>query len=228
MAKKKITRKELLKKEDEFISFSQRCYDYVSAHRKQIHYLLIGLLIVIAIGVGAVLYVNHINNKAIAAYQLVYKKLVSDFPSESKENALQQSAEAFDKLIKMHGRTKIATLAVPQLASLKFAQGSYDDAISLYRSYLKKNKSGPLYSSMAHFGLAAAYEAKGDHQSAINSLKSIIAEPGTILEEEALFSLGRVYALAGQQEMSREIFQKFVNQFKESPLLPLAKTHLKQ
>jgi tetratricopeptide (TPR) repeat protein len=81
---------------------------------------------------------------------------------------------------------------------------------------------------MAHFGLAAAYEAKGEYQSAISHLKKIVEDENNFLKEEAMFSLGRVYALSGQQEMSREIFKDFVNQFKESPLLPLAKANLKK
>jgi tetratricopeptide (TPR) repeat protein len=81
---------------------------------------------------------------------------------------------------------------------------------------------------MAHFGLAASYEAKGEHQSAISHLKKVVDDEDDFLREEAMFSLGRLYALSGQQEMSREIFEDFINQFKGSPLLPLAKAHLKE
>ena len=80
---------------------------------------------------------------------------------------------------------------------------------------------------MAHFGLAASYEAKGEHQSAISHLKKVDDEDN-FLREEAMFSLGRLYALSGQQGMSREIFEDFINRFKGSPLLPLAKAHLKE
>jgi len=37
-AKKKVTRKELLRKDDEFISFSARALQYVSAHLGKIQY----------------------------------------------------------------------------------------------------------------------------------------------------------------------------------------------
>ncbi len=228
MAKKRITRKELLKKDDEFISLSSRVFQYVSAHGKQIEYMILTVVIIIAIVIGISLYFRHINKKALAAYNLAYKQLVSDSSPETTQDNIETSVTELDRLIEKYGRTKMATLAIPQLAYLKFGQGEYDEAISLYQTYLKRDKSGSIYRSMAHFGLAASYEAKGEHQSAISHLKKAVDDEDDFLREEAMFSLGRLYALSGQQEMSREIFEDFINQFKGSPLLPLAKAHLKE
>jgi predicted negative regulator of RcsB-dependent stress response len=228
MAKKRITRKELLKKDDEFISLSNRVAQYVSAHAKQIQYIIVIIMILVVIVIGVSLYFRHLNKKALAAYNLAYKMLVSDLSPETAQDNIKRSIAELDKLIKGYGRTKMATLAIPQLAYLKFGEGKYDEAISLYQTYLKRDKSSSIYPSMAHFGLAAAYEAKGEYQSAISHLKKIVEDENNFLKEEAMFSLGRVYALSGQQEMSREIFKDFVNQFKESPLLPLAKANLKK
>lgn len=228
MAKKRVTRKELLKKEDEFISLSARVYQFVSAHGKQIQYAAICVTVVIVIVLGISLYFRHLNKKALAAYNIAYKNLVSDSFPETTEGNIKRSIEDLDKLIKEYGWTKMAILAIPQMAYLKFGQGKYDEAISLYQTYLDKDKSSSIYRSMAHFGLAASYEAKGEHQSAISHLKKIIDGKNKFLKEEAMFSLGRVYALSGQRELSKDTFQEFVNQFSQSPLLPLAKVHLKK
>ncbi len=228
MAKKRVTRKELLKGEDEFVSLSSRVAQYVSAHLKQIQYLAFSILIIIVIVLGISLYLRHLNKKALAAYNRAYRSLVSDSSPEATEDSIKRSVEEFDKLIRKYGRTKMATLAIPQLAYLKYDQGNYDEAISLYQMYLKREKSDSIYASMAHFGLAAVYEAKGDYESAISHLKKIVDEGNDFLREEALFSLGRVYGLSGQQEMSREAFKDFIDQFAESPLLPLAKANLKK
>ncbi|MBW2332942.1 MAG: tetratricopeptide repeat protein [Deltaproteobacteria bacterium] len=211
MAKKRVTRKELLKKDDEFISLSTRFFQYVSAHGKQIQYLTVGIMIIIGIVIGISLYFKHLNKKALAAYNLAYNNLVSESSSDTSADTIKKSIEELDSLIKKYGWTKMATLAIPQLAYLKFGQGQYDEAISLYQTYLKKDKSA---------------SAKGEHQSAIRHLKKIINDENNFLKEEAMFSLGRLYALSGQQEMSKETFKDFINQFKESPLVPLAKANL--
>jgi tetratricopeptide (TPR) repeat protein len=203
--KKKITRKELLKKEDEFISFSNRVSLYVSTHAKQIEYLGLSLVIIIVLVIGISLYFRHLNKKALIAYNLAYKNLVSDFSPDIKKDNIQRSIEELDNIIKKYGWTKMAILAIPQLAYLKFGQGKYDEAIPLYQTYLKRDKSDSIYRSMCLFGLAATYEAKGDHQSAISHLKKIVDGEDNFLKEEAMFSL-----------------------FKESPLLPLAKANLRK
>ena len=228
MAKKKITRKELLKKDDEFISFSNRISQYALTHAKTIKYLGYSLAIIIIIIVGIGFYYRQLNKKALAAYNIAYEALVSESSPETTEENTQRSIEELDRLIKEYGWTKMATLAMPQLAYLKFGQGKFDEAISLYRTYLEKDKSGSIYQSMAYFGLAAAYEAKEEYQSAIGALKRIVDGENNFLREEALFSLGRLYALSGQAEKSREAFKDFVDKFKDSSLLPLAKAHLKK
>jgi predicted negative regulator of RcsB-dependent stress response len=228
MAKKKITRKELLKKDDEFISFSNRVSQYVLTHAKSIKYLGYSLVIITIVVVGIGLYYRNLNKKALAAYNVAYNALIGDSSPETSEKKLQKSIQEFDKLIKDYGWTKMATLAIPQLAYLKFDQGKFDEAISLYQTYLAKEKSDTIYRSMARFGLAAAYEGKGDHQSAIRTLSQIVDGQDSFLKEEAFFSLGRLYELSGQSGKSKEVFRDFVDQFKDSPLLPLAKAHLKE
>jgi len=227
MAKKKITRKELLKKEDEFISLSARASQYILAHARTIKYLLYGLAIILIIVLGGMLYYKHLNKKALAAYNTAYKALVGNTSPETSEEDIQKSIEEFDRLIKDYGRTKIATLAIPQLAYLKFDQGKFDEAISLYQTYLEKEKSNSIYRSMAYFGLAAAYEAKEDYESATRALEPVAKGEKDFLKEEALFSLGRMYELSGQTKKAQEVFKEFVAQFKDSPLLPLAKSYLR-
>jgi outer membrane protein assembly factor BamD (BamD/ComL family) len=227
MAKKRETRKELLKKEDEFISLSTRIYRSAVEHKKQIEWAAIGVLALMVIVAGIGLSLRHINQKALAAYNTAYKNLVSNSSPQASEETTQRSAEELERLIREYGWTKMAKLAIPQLAYLRFGQGKYDEAISLYNTYLQKLGDDSIYRPMAYFGLAACYEVKADYQSAIGYLEKII-ENGTttFLKEEAMFSLGRIYDLSGQKELSKEAFQRFVSQFPQSPLLPMAKERL--
>jgi len=226
MAKKKITRKELLKKDDEFISISAKVFQYLAAHMyhiKRAGYCVIAILVILT-GIG--LYFRWLNKKALAAYNIAYSASVPDTADELSEEAAAKAIREFEVLIEKYGSTKMAVLAVPQLAYLKFGQGEYGEAVSLYRSYLEEEPESP-YQVMAHYGLAAAFEAKGEPESAIQTLKKILESENSFLQEEALFSLGRVYALSGQQDKAQKTFAEFVNRFKESPLFPVAKANLK-
>jgi tetratricopeptide (TPR) repeat protein len=227
MAKKRETRKELLKKEDEFISLSTRIYRSVLEHRRKFEWAGISVLALMVIVAGIGLYLRHINQKALAAYNTAYKNLVSNSSPQAGQESIQRSAEELERLMREYGWTKMAKLAIPQLAYLKFGQGDYDEAISLYNTYLEKLGDDSIYRPMAYFGLAACYEVKADYPSAIGYLQKIIENDTTsFLKEEAMFSLGRMYDLSGQKELSKEAFQRFVSRFPQSPLLALAKARL--
>jgi tetratricopeptide (TPR) repeat protein len=227
MAKKRVTRKELLKKEDEFISLSTRIYRFAVEHKKKIQWTGICLAAIVVIILGISLYFRNLNQQALAAYNTAYRNLVSASSSQASEESMQRSIEELDRLVHDYGWTKMATFAIPQLAYLKFGQGKYEEAISLYKSYLEEIGDDSIYRPMAYFGIAACYEATADHQAAIRYLKKIIDYHDAFLKEEALYSLGRMYELSGRKELSRETFQQFISEFPQSPLLPLAKARLK-
>lgn len=144
MAKKKITRKELLKKDDEFISLSGKVFQYLAAHVQQIKRVGYGVIIIIVIIIGVALYYRYLNKKALAAYNVAYTTLVSDASGELNEEAAGKAIVGFEALTEKYGSTKMGTLAIPQLAYLKFGQGKYDEAISLYQTYLEKEEPGSL------------------------------------------------------------------------------------
>ena len=50
--------------------------------------------------------------------------------------------------------------------------------------------------------------------------------PDNFFKELAMISLARVYRLASQEDMSKEILKEFIEKFKSSPYMPIAKTHL--
>ncbi len=63
MAKKKITRKELLKETDEFMTFSDRAALFVKEHLRKFKYLGIAIGACILIYLGINTYMNHIHKK---------------------------------------------------------------------------------------------------------------------------------------------------------------------
>ncbi len=228
--KKKMTRKELLKGEDEFISVSGRIVNYIASHSQHIKYSLIILVVASALTAGAFLWLRYMNNKSMSAYNLANKKVkgINISEAEIDTEEIQSAIQSFNKIKKKYGWTKAAELSVPHMAFLEFARGNYKESESLYRSYLNDDNPDPIYHSMARFGIAASCEAMGDYKTAIVQLKEIIDDEDSFLKEEAMFTLGRLYALDGQEIKSRKTFRGFVNQFNTSPLVPVARANMKK
>ena len=228
MAKKKATRKELLKKPDEFLTFSARAALFMSEHSQQVSYVGLAIAAAVLIYLGINTYMGHINKKGLTAYNEAYYTLLKNMRPDMDQNDLKKSEELFQQVRDKYDLSKVSRLALPELAYLKFLDKKYDEAISLYEQFLNKESDNPSYQSLARISLAACYEAKGDTGKAIESLKQIIDGPDDYFKEQAMLSLARVYRLSHQQEKSREILEEFVKTFKSSPFLPIAKAYLNE
>jgi tetratricopeptide (TPR) repeat protein len=146
-------------------------------------------------------------------------------PDANPDN-LRKSEELFIKVTDDYGLSKVARLALPQIAYLKFLDKKYDEAIVLYRKFLDKVSGNTEYELMANLALAACFEAKGDLKTAMETLIPVVEVPDNSFREPAMLSLARLYRLDNRPEKAREILTEFVEQHADSPLLPFAKAQL--
>ena len=75
MAKKKLTRKELLKGTDEFLTFSNRAAIFVSAHLRELKYFGIAIAVIVAGYLAVYGYMRHINKSGQEVYNMAYDTL---------------------------------------------------------------------------------------------------------------------------------------------------------
>ncbi|MCP4680927.1 MAG: tetratricopeptide repeat protein [Desulfobacterales bacterium] len=225
MAKTK-TRKEFLKGPDEFLTLSNKAFNFLSAHVRELQY--IGVAIgVIAIGYLAInMYMRSVNKKGQDEYNKGYTVLVGNIKPDADAQELQKSEEQFLKVIDEYGLSKAARLALPQVAYVKFVEKKYDEAIAHYEQFLNKVSGDAEYESLVNLALATCYEAKGDIETAINILKPLVEAPDNSFKEAAMLSLARLYRLDHKQEKSDKILKEFVEQYQFSPFRPMAKAHL--
>src|SRR5512139_804399 len=98
MAKEKVTRKELLKSSDEFLTVSGRAILYVKEHAKPFKvtgYVLVGAALVY---LGVNYYMNYANRKGQEAYDAAYYEVVKIKEVKADDEALKKSEELFKKV----------------------------------------------------------------------------------------------------------------------------------
>lgn len=226
MAKKKITRKELLKKPDEFVTLSSKAANYINTHLRRLEYIGFAVVLIV-VGYFAVrTYLGHINKNGQNAYNVACSTLAEKVKPGVSPETLKKSEELFAKVIDEYGLSKAARLALPQVAHLNFLDKKYDEAISLYQKFLE-NVSGNLrYEALANLALATCYEAKGDLKTAIKTLSTVVEIYDIPFKEAAMFNLARLYRLDNRQDEAAKILKQFVKDYQNSPFLPMAKAYL--
>jgi tetratricopeptide (TPR) repeat protein len=226
MAKEKLTRKELLKSPDEFLTVSGRVILYVKEHTlpfKIAGYILVGAALVY---LGINYYFDHVNRKGQEAYNAAYDEVIKIKDVKADNEAVKKSEELFKKVMTDDSLSKASRLAPPQLAYLNFLQKKYPEAIRLYQEYLKEVPKNTAYHSLGLLALAASYEGEGDFGKSIETLQKILSSPDLSFKDQATLNLARVYGLAKQPEKAKETLKEFIEKYKNSPFLSLAKARL--
>ena len=226
MAKKKLTRKELLKRPDEFLTFSNKVANFLTTHSTLFRYFGLVVAVLAIAYLGGHMYIRHINNKGQDAYNTAYYTFTRNMADDLGPEDLQKPGELFEKVVDEYGLSKAARLALPQIAFVKFLAGEYDEAIDLYRRFSEKVSGETQYESLTNLALAACYESKGDLNRAIETLDFIVGTPDHSFNETAMLSLARLYRIKNDNEKAKQILELFVEEHPSSPFLPMAKAHL--
>lgn len=227
MAKIKVSRKELLKKPDEFITKSARAIIFAREHSSTFKYIGIIIVILALVYVGSTTYMGYKNKKGQEAYNAAYNSLVKNITAGIDRADLTESEKLFRKVTDEYGVSKAALLAVPELAYIKFIEKEYDTAIDLYRQFQDEISEDDPYRSLTNLALAVCFEEKGEMDNAIKTLEQITSAQDDFFKEQAMLNLARVYSAAGQEDKSQKILNDFVAKYQTSPFLALAKARLK-
>jgi len=223
MAKKKVTRKELLNEPDEFITFSAKLLKIIATYNVQLLYG-IGLLILTGIIFSGTSYFSYRSEgQAFAMLEKTMKNYDVSLEKNGSDKAYKEVKNDFVKIIDKYSGNRGGKIARIEFANISINAGDTDGAIDLYRKALEDFSDDQTVKNIILSNLGYAYEEKKDLQSAVKYFEMIVSEPDTFLKDEALFNLGRIYAAMGNEKMSRDAYKKILSEFAGSFYIPIAK-----
>ena len=227
MAKKKLSRKELLKNTDEFLTLSGKAARFINQHMRQVRMIGIGVAVIAVAYVAIWGYMKHTNTKGQEAYNTAYNTLIETAQSSKNyEEGVVKSEALFEAVINDYSMSKAADLALPQVGHAKFATGMYDDAIVYYDEFSTKAAHNEAYETLNQLALAACHEAEGEMKKAAEILKRIVESPDNPFRETAMLNLERIYRADNDPEKANEILKSFAEEYANSPFYPMVKARI--
>ena len=208
------------------MTLSEKAVNFVRAHQRRFKYLGLTLIIIIAAYLTGITYLRNVNKKGQQLYDTAYYFAIENMKSGLDTENLEKQEELFKKVINEYGMSKAAHLALAQVAHIKFLEKKYDEAIDLYQEYSHKISGSIEYKSMVNLAVATCYEAKGEIKKAIETLNIIVEDQDNPFKETGMLSLARLYKLDNRHEKATEILNKFIEEYQDSPFLPMAKASL--
>ena len=223
MTKKKLTRKELLKEPDQFMTFSGKLFRFAREHKPQIIYGILGVVVVILAITAFRYFSDRAENRAFMLLEKSMGIYAEVLDTKDPQLALLAVEKDFDDLFNKYGKKDGGRFARLIFANMCFDAGEIDKSIDLYHQSLEDFSHQPSLRNFVLSGLAHAYQAKRDDVNAAKYFESIIEGPGTALKDDALFNLGILYAKMGQKQKSDETFEKLVSDYSDSIYIEIAK-----
>ncbi|MDM8553025.1 tetratricopeptide repeat protein [Desulfobacterales bacterium HSG2] len=221
--KKKITRKQLLKEPDEFLTFSRKLFRFVMEHKDQIA-IGFGVFLTIIIIISGIRYLSdRSENKASALVREAMVKYEAAVKDNGPEKAYADVEENFQKILEEYSGKDAGKIAKVEYAGICYDAGNTDKAIELYKEALQDFNVHPSFGNLILSGLGYAYEKKKDYKTAVTYFEKITRGPNPLMKDEAFFNLGRLYAEMGEADKSTEAFKTLLSDYTDSMYIELVK-----
>ena len=216
MAAQKKSRKELLKKPDEFITFTGKLIRLFTDYQKQIYYTLCTAVVIALVIMGYQFFAQRSEAKAFSLFAKARADYETRQKATSAEEAYRSVSEEFQRIIKKYGGNAAGKLARASYANISYNAGDYQKAIELYKPALNDFKDHPLVYHFILNGLGYAYQQLGDDRNAALYFEKVASNTDSSIRDEALFNLGLLYEKLGDREKSVEAFQQLRSNFPNS------------
>lgn len=223
MAAKRLTRKQLLKEPDEFITFTGRVIAWVKAHPRQ---LTIGAGAVIGLAVILVGYRYIDERRAQAASRLLSRGLATyeqSLASDGQGKTLESVRSDFDKLVDDFSGQPAGHLGLVYYGQILLGAGKYQEAAKMLQRAWTDLGNDPGLANIILGSLAEAFLQAGDKTAAITQFENLVSGSGTLYKDAAMFQLGVLYLESDQAEKGKEMLTRLTETFPASMYTNMAR-----
>ena len=227
MAKKrKKTRKELLREPDEFMTISGKLIGFAVDHKNQLAYAL-GIIVILALIIsGYRFFTIRAENNAAALLDKSLTKYNSLKTDKQPDEVYGEVSADFQFILDKYKGKESAKLARIIYANICYNAGKYKQAIELFKTALTDFAKYPMIRQQILSNLGYAYEQEKDYSTAVGYFEKISTAPEPIMRDEALFHLGRLYDKLGENEKSREAYNKILTDHQDFIYIDLVKERM--
>lgn len=226
MAKQKIRRKELLDENDEFLTFSRKLLRTCIHYKVHALIALGGLLAVIILISGIRYYSEQAEVKAFAMLDEAAVAYNTALAEKDPDAALEQARPLFEGLMDDYGGKNASELGRIVYAAAAADAGKFQMAIDMYEAALGSVEIYPYLRPIVLSGLGKALESNGDVAGAIRQYERVVADQTGLMQAEAYFHLGRLYAESGRPQESADAFQKVAAEYPDSVYKDMAQARV--
>ena len=223
MAKGEVTRKQLLKEPDQFITFSGKLIAFGQTYLKPI---LIGagiILALILIITATNQIANRNENKASDRVQKALAQYSAALQDTDAKTAYERVKADFNDIFEAYGSRNVVKVARIAYGDICYSAGDADAAIAAYQQALEDFAQAPALKSIVVSGLGHAYMLKDELPEAIRYFEMLSEDGEKTMKSGALFNLAWLYETTGETEKSKARYEQLLAEFPNTMYVDLVK-----
>lgn len=213
MAKKVVTRKQLLKEPDRFISFSGKLIAFGRSNLKSI-LIATGVVVALLLVVVAVRQISDRNERrASEMVESAVAKYSAALQDTTPETAYERVKPDFEILFDEYGGKQATKIARIVYGDISYNAGDADTAVAMYKRALDDFDQYAGLKNVILSGLGHAFQMKKAYPSSIQYFSMISQGTDNTLKSDALFNLAGLYEIAGEKEKSAAMYEQLLADF---------------
>jgi predicted Zn-dependent protease len=222
--KKKI-RKKPVTRENEFTSKIQRKLNVIKERQNILIYILVALGIAVVLAVLFMLFSSSARKDAYSyemeAYDYYYQSVLS--LTMTDEERWNKALELFQK----SSEAKPTPSVLFYTGNSYFNLGDYENAVTLYNTFIQKYSDEELMAPLVYQKLASAYLKQGKNDDALKTLGDLMAFKNGIFRDAALIIEARHNESAGKKDEALKKYDEIIKHFPTSPWATEAQARIK-
>ena len=212
---------------DQALSFSERCGEFLTQHRKPIAIALAAVCTVVAIA----LIVSSITARAAKNASMETEAMISEWTDLRIKNADDMAtkedslAEKLEKQAVANGRTYSAFRAYTALGEIYALRKDWEKALTFYQ---KAGEALPkaYTAGIAYFNAAACADELQQHDKALELYTLSAASDDFPLKPRAMFNIGRLEESLSHSDKAVEAYTKLTELYPDNDWALLAKSRI--
>ncbi|MEW6002978.1 MAG: tetratricopeptide repeat protein [Nitrospirota bacterium] len=222
--KKRVPKKMVVSAEEEVKDRLSAFKESIKEKQKKVLKYGIGILFIVIVISGFLLY-NFVSYKKGAALENeAYKIYYSVGQSMNKE---EQYRKALDKFKKAYDLRK-SPMSLFYIAGCYYELGQYDEALSTLKDFTQKYSGEERFIPLIYHKMVTIYLKKGETKEAVKALEMLYSLNSRIYKDLALIEYGRLLEKENRLEEAKKKYRELVEKFPTSPFLDEAETKISE
>ncbi len=227
MAEKKISRKELLKEPDEFLTYTGMTLKYIREHPRQATAAGIVVVLVILCGLGFYYYQHARERKshellqqAIKAYEAV------SHAKQPLSDQLDQLLASFDYIAATYPSLLAGEEAVLYSGHVLFLKKDYPRALEKYQQLQSSSMARKGLASLIMYHIGRTFLAMKEYDKAVLVFDQLAKDADSPYRREAYGTIARIYEMMNKKKEAVQSYRQYLKIFPEAPDAAFVKSRI--